>query len=99
MLSMHDACMKWGIRINTGKTKILSIGVEEANILIAGRVLENVSEFCCGQHCDRLGLGLYVRQRLLNVFRKLEEHFVLRNVEFSQIKDLARTQNCKSLDR
>ena len=44
--AFHDACMKWGMRINTEKTKILSIGVEEANILIAGRGLENVSEFC-----------------------------------------------------
>ena len=34
------------MRINTEKTKILSIGVEEANILIAARVLENVSKFC-----------------------------------------------------
>ena len=58
------------------KTKILSIGVEEANILLAGRVLDNVSEFC------------YVVSIV----------FVLRNVEFSQIKDLARTQNCESLD-
>ena len=38
--------MKWGMRINTGKTKILSIGIKEANILIASRVVENVSEFC-----------------------------------------------------
>ena len=45
VVAFHDAWMKWGMRINTGKTKILSIGVEEANILIAGRVLVNVSEF------------------------------------------------------
>ena len=39
--------MKWGMRINTETTKILSIGAEEANIsIIAGRVLENVCEFC-----------------------------------------------------
>ena len=36
--------MKWGMRINTEKTKILSIGAEKANILIACCVLENVSE-------------------------------------------------------
>ncbi|XP_062513495.1 uncharacterized protein LOC134189273 [Corticium candelabrum] len=44
--AFHDTFMKWGMRINTDKTKILSIGAEEANISIAGRVLENVSEFC-----------------------------------------------------
>ena len=44
--AFHDTCMKWGMRINTNKTKVLSIGAEEANISIAGRVLENVSEFC-----------------------------------------------------
>ena len=44
--AFHDACLKWGMRINTETTKILSIGVEEASILIAGCVLENVSEFC-----------------------------------------------------
>ena len=44
--AFHDPCMKWGMRINTDKTKILSIGAEEANISIAGHVLENVSEFC-----------------------------------------------------
>ena len=38
--------MKQGMRINTDKTKILSIGAKEATISIAGRVLENVSEFC-----------------------------------------------------
>ena len=30
----HNVCMKWGMRIYTEKTRILSIGVEEANILI-----------------------------------------------------------------
>ena len=44
--AFHDACMKWGMSINTGKIKILSIGGEEAIILIAGRVVENVSEVC-----------------------------------------------------
>ena len=44
--AFHDTCMKWGMRINSDKTKILSIGAKEANISIAGRVLENVSEFC-----------------------------------------------------
>ena len=44
--AFHDTCRKWGMRINTDKTKIPSIGAEEANISIAGRVLENVSEFC-----------------------------------------------------
>ena len=44
--AFHDTCMKWGMRINTDKTKILSISAEEASISIAGRVLENVSEFC-----------------------------------------------------
>ena len=43
--AFHDACMKWGTRINTERTKILSIGVEEANVLMAGHVLENDSEF------------------------------------------------------
>ena len=43
--AFHDTCMTWGMQINTDKTKILSIGAEEANISIAGRVLENVSEF------------------------------------------------------
>ena len=42
----YDTCMKCGMQINADKTKILSIGVEEANISIAGRVLEIVSEFC-----------------------------------------------------
>ena len=27
--AFHDTCMKWGMRINTDKTKILSIGAEE----------------------------------------------------------------------
>ena len=44
--AFHDACMKWGTRIDIEKTKIQSIGTKEVNILIAGHVLENVSEFC-----------------------------------------------------
>ncbi len=44
--AFHDTCIKWGMRINTDKTKILSISAEEANISIAGHVLENASEFC-----------------------------------------------------
>ena len=43
--AFHDTCMKWSMRINTDITKILSIGAEEANISIAGRVLKNVSKF------------------------------------------------------
>ena len=51
--AFHGTCMKWGMRINTDKTKILSIGAEEGSISIAGRVLENVSEFLLfGQRCD-----------------------------------------------
>ena len=37
--------VKWGMRINTEKTKILNFGAKEANVLIAGRVLENVMNF------------------------------------------------------
>ena len=94
--AFHDACKKWGMRINTEKTKILSIGAEEANVLMAGRVLENVSEFCY--------LGSIVSKsedchaEVVEHVQKASRTFFLGNIEFSQIVDLAKTQNYESLD-
>ena len=88
--AFHDTCMKWGTKINTDKTKILTIGAEEANISIAGCVLENVSEFCyLGSTVTKSGDShLEVVERI----QKLVGHSVLGNVECSQTEDLARTQ-------
>ena len=42
--SLHEFCCKWGMKITTKKTKVLSIGCEQARILFDGSVLENVTE-------------------------------------------------------
>ena len=43
--SLHESCCKWGMKISIKKTKVLSIGYEQAHILLDGSVLENVTEF------------------------------------------------------
>ena len=43
--SLYDSCCKWGMKIRIKKTKFLSIGYEQARILLDGSVLENVTEF------------------------------------------------------
>ena len=88
--------MKWGMRINTEKTKILSIGVEEANILIAGCVLENVSERCYLDSIVTKSGDCHTV--VVECIQKASRTFFLGNVEFSQTEDLARTQSCESLD-
>ena len=43
--SLHESCCKRGMKISIKKTKVLSIGCEQARILLDGSVLENVTEF------------------------------------------------------
>ena len=43
--SLHESCCKWGTKISIKKTKVLSIGYEQAHILLDSSVLENVTEF------------------------------------------------------
>ena len=43
--NLHESCCKWRMKISIKKTKVLSIGYEQARILLDGSVLENVTEF------------------------------------------------------
>ena len=94
--AFRDACMKWGIRINIEKTQIVSIGAEEANILIAGCVLENVSEFCY--------LGNIVTKsedyhtETVKCIQKASRTFFLGNVDFTN-PGFSKNTNCESLDQ
>ena len=48
--SLHESCCKWGMKISIKKTKVLSIGYEQARILLDGSVLENVRVYLLGEY-------------------------------------------------
>ena len=91
MNAFHDTCMKWVLWIKTDNTKILSIGAKEAKISIAGRGLENVSEFCyLGSIVTKSGdCHLEVVERIQKARRTLCSW----KRKVFTIEDLARTQN------
>ena len=48
--SLHESCCKWGMKISIKKTKVLSIGCEQARILLDDSVLENVRVYLLGEY-------------------------------------------------